>query len=236
MEKKLSLPCDIVELQKMDVDWKTLTNGFDYDTVKAIINHWEKFEEQRAVIFMIYNSMVRTNSLLGRTVHEVQPVVDLIQLYRFEKGSERYNMWLRHITENEERYKREEWERLQEENRSLKIQVERLTDEKKNVVERYESLKQQIENEPREAFNQQTDKKCLTSTQMGILMQAVGELTEQRPPGKTTLGNVVENIAGYCATTVNQNMKGIHREFDKKAVAEAIESKFPLLAEKVMKL
>lgn len=236
MEKNISLPCDVVELQKMDVDWKTLTNGYDYDTIKAIINHWEKFEEQRAVIFMIYNSMVRTNSFLGRTIHEVQPVVDLIQLYRFEKGSERYNMWLRHITENEERYKREEWERLQNENKYLKDKVKKLSDEWKVTKDNYESLKTQVENEPRNAFNSQTGKTCLTSTQMGILMQAVGEMTEQCPPGKTTIGNVVEKIAGYSATTVNQNMKGTHRTADINAVAEAIESKYPLLAAKVRKL
>ena len=41
MEKKLSLPCDVVELQKKDVDWKTLTNGFDYDTVNRTIKLWK---------------------------------------------------------------------------------------------------------------------------------------------------------------------------------------------------
>lgn len=174
-------------------------------------------------------------NLEGISISEIQPVLDLLNMYRYREGSREYELMKERLQHDVERYRREKWERLQEENKRLKAQVEKLTDEKKYVVEKYESLKQQIENEPREAFNQQTNKKCLTSTQMGILMQAVGEITEQRPPGKTTLGGIVENIAGYSATTVNQNMKGIHREFDKKAVADAIKSKFPSLAEKVMK-
>jgi DNA-directed RNA polymerase beta subunit len=61
-------------------------------------------------------------------------------------------------------------------------------------------------------------------------------LTEEEPPAKTTIGDMVEKIAGYAATTINQNMKGTFREADKKAVADAIQSKCPKLAEKVMKL
>ena len=235
MKNNPTLPCSIAELQKMNVDWKAITNGFDFDTVNNTIKLWSKPEERCVVARMIGNQM-SVGNLNGLSTKYVPLVVDLLTMYQYKEGSDKYKLLEQLVSERLELHKREKMECLEEENRSLKIQVERLTDENKNVVERYESLKQQIENEPREAFNQQTDKKCLTSTQMGILMQAVGELTEQRPPGKTTLGNVVENIAGYCATTVNQNMKGIHREFDKKAVAEAIESKFPLLAEKVMKL
>lgn len=95
---------------------------------------------------------------------------------------------------------------------------------------------QQNSNEPEKAFNVQTGATCLTSTQMGILMEAVGMLTEEHAPGKTTLGVVVENISGYKMKTVNQNMKGTHRDVDKEAVATAIETKFPKLAAKVRKL
>ena len=71
---------------------------------------------------------------------------------------------------------------------------------------------------------------------MGILMQAIGYLTEDKAPGKTTLGEVIEKISGYKATTVNQNMKGTFRDADKKVVAKAIESKFPKLAAKVRQI
>ena len=98
------------------------------------------------------------------------------------------------------------------------------------------NLKNEQEKEPEQAFNAQTGGSCLTSTQMGILMEGVALLTEEPVPGKTTLGEIVESISGYKATTVNQNLKGNHRDADKEAVAKAIESKFPNLAAKIRKL
>ncbi len=90
--------------------------------------------------------------------------------------------------------------------------------------------------EPEKAFNTQTDSPCFTSRQMGILLTAVGRLTEERPPGKTTIGDIVERIAGYKPKTANANMKGTIPQIDVETVASAIESKFPKLAEEVRKL
>lgn len=86
-------------------------------------------------------------------------------------------------------------------------------------------------------FNTQTESPCFTSRQMTILLTAVGRITEKKnPPGKTTLGEVVEKIAGYKATTAGSNMKGKIPKKDTEAVALAIESKFPNLAAEVRKL
>ncbi len=72
---------------------------------------------------------------------------------------------------------------------------------------------------------------------MGIFLYAIAQLTEyENPPGKTTLGEVVEKIAGYKATTASQNIKGIFPEKDKNVVIEAIEKKMPKLAAKVKRL
>ena len=98
------------------------------------------------------------------------------------------------------------------------------------------NLNNEQEKEPEQAFNAQTGGSCLTSTQMGILMEGVALLTEEPVPGKTTLGEIVESISGYKATTVNQNLKGAHRDADKEAVAKAIESKLPKLAARIRKL
>lgn len=106
----------------------------------------------------------------------------------------------------------------------------------KELEEELANLKNEQEKEPVPAFNAQTGESCLTSTQIGILMEGVSLLTEEPVPGKTTLGEVVESISGYKATTVNQNMKGSHRDADKEAVAKAIESRLPKLAAKIRKL
>jgi hypothetical protein len=72
---------------------------------------------------------------------------------------------------------------------------------------------------------------------MGILLTAVGRITEKdNPPGKTTLGEVVEKISGYKSITASTNMRGTMPESDIKAVVAAIESKFPNLASEVSKI
>ena len=88
-----------------------------------------------------------------------------------------------------------------------------------------------------QAFNPQNSLPCFTNRQMGILMFAVGRITEKdNPPGKTTIGDVVQGIAGYKSTTVNQHLKGEISEADKKIVADVLKSKFPNLAAEVLKL
>ncbi len=87
------------------------------------------------------------------------------------------------------------------------------------------------------AFNAQTGSPCFTNRQMTILMTAVGRITEKdNPPGKTTLGDIVEKIAGYGSTTSSIKMRGPIPSADIEAVASAIESKFPNLAAEVRKL
>lgn len=92
------------------------------------------------------------------------------------------------------------------------------------------------EKEPEVAFNYRRKTPCFTSRQMGIFITAVAILTEENPPGKTTLGEIVERIAGYSATTASENMKGEISKRDIEIVANAIEDKLPTLAAKVRKM
>jgi len=109
-------------------------------------------------------------------------------------------------------------------------EIKRLKQERINLFQHNPNIEQESE----KAFNAQTGLTCFTSRQMGILLTAVGRITEKdNPPGKTTLGEVTEKIAGYKATTANSNMKGTIPKTDTDAVAKAIESKFPNLAAKV---
>ena len=128
----------------------------------------------------------------------------------------------------------DKWHHLYEEESKRTIMVEALEDELS--MWKKKCLDMESKQEPEKAFNAQTGKSCLTNTQMGILFQAVSELTETPPPGKTTLGDIVENIAGYSATTVNQNMKGAHRPKDISAIIQALGETLPNLTEKVKKL
>lgn len=128
----------------------------------------------------------------------------------------------------------DKWHYLFEEETKRTVMVDSLEKELDRWKKRCGEL--ESKKEPEIAFNAQTGKTCFTSTQMGILFQAVSELTEPLPPGKTTLGDLIESIAGYSATTVNQNMKGAHRPKDIETIVEVLREKLPKLAEKVKKL
>ena len=108
---------------------------------------------------------------------------------------------------------------------------------KRECEEWKKKYEEAITKEPEKAFNAQNGNPCFTNRQMGILLTAVGRITEKdNPPGKTTLGEVVEKISGYKSTTASTNMRGTMPESDIKAVVAAIESKFPNLASEVSKI
>ncbi len=113
-------------------------------------------------------------------------------------------------------------------------EIEKLRKERDEWKAKYEELATKA---PEEAFNAQTGLPCFTSRQMGIFLTAVGKITEKdNPPGKTTLGDIVNKIAGYKPSAAKTNMKGAISETDTEAVAHAIESKFPNLAAEVRKV
>lgn len=134
MKKNISLPSDVLELQKMDVDWKALTNGYDYDTVKRIIELWKNYGERRIIARMI-GSQMSVNNLRGITTSALQPVLDLLNMYRYEEGSREYKLLEGRLKYDEEKSRREKWERLQGENKQLKTQVEKLKEELKEEID-----------------------------------------------------------------------------------------------------
>lgn len=119
-------------------------------------------------------------------------------------------------------------------NQSVEDKINALKKECEEWKKKYDEA---ITKEPEKAFNAQTGNPCFTNRQMGILLTAVGRITEKdNPPGKTTLGEIVEKISGYKSTSAVANMKGAIPKDDTEAVATAIESKFPNLATEVRKL
>ena len=129
----------------------------------------------------------------------------------------------------------DKWQYLFEDENKRAVMVSSLEEDIEKWKKRYKELEEKIE--PEKAFNAQTGMKCFTSRQMGILLTAVGRITEKDyPPGKTTLGDVVEKIAGYKSTTASSNMRGAIPNADIETVAKAIESKFPNLAAEVRRV
>ena len=145
MESTLSVPCSIERLQEMNVDWKTLTNGFDYDTVNRTIKLWKNYGERCMVARMI-GSQMSVDNLAGVTTSEIQPVLDLLNMYRYREGSREYELMKERLQYDEERYRREKWERLQVENKRLKTQVEKLKEELNEKNELVEGRTRELDN------------------------------------------------------------------------------------------
>jgi hypothetical protein len=111
-------------------------------------------------------------------------------------------------------------------------EIEQLRKECEEWKQRYEN---ELKQGPEKAFNG-SGNPCFTSRQMGIFLHVVALQTEgDSYSGKSSIGEIVEKISGYKATTASQNMKGNLPERDKEIVAEAIKSVLPKLAEKVRK-
>lgn len=111
-------------------------------------------------------------------------------------------------------------------------EIDQLRKERDEWKQKYEN---ELKQEPEKAFNG-SGNPCFTSRQMGIFLHVVALQTEgDSYSGKSSIGEIVEKISGYKATTASQNMKGNLPERDKEIVAEAIKSVLPKLAEKVRK-
>jgi hypothetical protein len=119
----------------------------------------------------------------------------------------------------------------------LMEKIKDLEDEVNQLKAEKTALEKQIE-EINSEESSKTERGIMrfTSRQMGIFLYAVAQKTEDPAPAKTTIGEVVENISGYKAKTVNQNMKGVFSEKDKETVAKAIETKLPELAKRIRKI
>lgn len=129
----------------------------------------------------------------------------------------------------------DKWYHLYEEESKRTVMVDSLEEELS--MWKKKCLDLESKQEPEKVFNAQTGMPCFTSRQMGILLTAVGRITEkENPPGKTTLGETVEKIAGYKSTTASTNMRGAMPEADINTVVTAIEEKFPNLAAEVRRV
>ena len=119
---------------------------------------------------------------------------------------------------------------LMEKIKDLEDEVNRLKAEKTALEKQIEEI------DSEESSKTERDIMRFTSRQMGIFLYAVAQKTEDPAPAKTAIGEVVENISGHKAKTVNQNMKGGFSEKDKETVAKAIETKLPELAKRIRKI
>ena len=231
---------------KGSVNWAPITNNYNINDIIRVTRILGKdIQDQVSLIYNIYNSFQSSEYENNR---ELDELISIFKSHLVDKGKLLSKKELIEEYKKEQEIKQEieqeiansyfqQTDNCEELKQQYEEQIDVLKKEIKQLTEENALLNEQLEvKEPVPAFNAQTQMPCLTNTQMGILMRGVALMIEKPVPGKTTIGEVVENISGYKATTVNQNMKGAHRNADKEAVAKAIESKYPKLAAKIRKL
>ncbi len=212
--KFIPCPSDL-EFNKSNGEWDRLTAGYQEHLIGELLQLWpeDKREYIRKCIMDEKNANNQSDNtaLLFKALYKAGHPDKLV--YKFG-----------HPT----RAKSEEL-----------AETKQLLQQQKEEVERWKKRCEELESggEAEQAFNAQTGKPCFTSKQMCILLRAIAELTEQpNPPAKTTLGCVVERIAGYAGTTATANLKATPTEKDKEFVASALEDKFPKLAAQIRRL
>ena len=179
------------------------------------------------------------NGLIAQTIFGPAPTVPVFDsdteelLGQIDDLKEEVNQLAREKAALESSLSSEKEKAVREKN-ERNSKIEQLQKERK---EWWKNYAEGHNSEPEKAFNVQTGMPCFTSRQMGILLTAIGRITEkENPPGKTTLGEIIEKIAGYKSTTASSNMRGEMPPKDTEAVATAIERKFPNLAAEVRKV
>lgn len=133
------LPREIDELKKMNVDWSVVTNSFDHDTMKTIIGLWEKYEDRRAVAWMM-SSRMTPDTLGGKSQAHIQANLDLLCLFKYKEGSKEYDILEQRMQHYEEIMKEEEWKEMVSSNKYLKQRVEELEAQLKVAKEENKAL------------------------------------------------------------------------------------------------
>lgn len=238
-----------------DVKWAPITKNFEInDIIRVVRILGSNLEGQRLILGDIFRDF-KTDENRDYCTQGLFELISILNYHLSTKGELLNKKQL--LKEYDEEQKRQEEffqaeieamengdlgpQKKEYEKKILNLEEEicQLKTEKEELVKRNHILEaQQLEEkEPEKAFNSHTGKPCFTNRQMGILLTAVGKMTEEEnPPGKTTLGEIVEKISGYKSTTASTNMKGAIPKDDTEIVAAAIESKFPNLAKEVRKL
>lgn len=231
-----------------NVDWETALNHYSVsDVIKFVAMVGKNVNEQLCVLYDIRGDLNRKD---GKYNYELTHLLDILVDNLVKDGIllSKKKLW-----EEYDRQQKEEEEcniaSLEQDyvdyaNRYFakqRIEYEEIIQKQKNEIEQLKNendqLKQIEERIVEEAFNTKTNLPCFTSRQIGILLTAVGRITEKNnPPGKTTIGDIVEKISGYKSTSATTNMKGIISHKDTEFVASVLENKFPNLAAEIRHL
>jgi len=99
-----SLPQIFEEWQTKKINWKEVTNNFEFYTIRDIINRWTTYKEQRYVATMIGKSM-NVDNIRDITCDNVKAALHVIQMYRCKPGTKARDSMERLVSDTENTYR-----------------------------------------------------------------------------------------------------------------------------------
>ena len=125
MKEPNLLPHNLYELRTKAINWRQVTNDFDFYTIRDIVERWDTFDEQR-IVARIIGSNMSVDKIRGINNDYIQPALDLLTMYTYKPETEKRKNMEFLVKTREEEYRRKLIGNLKSENEILKKQVEKL--------------------------------------------------------------------------------------------------------------
>lgn len=245
------IPRKITEDLARQIDWVTLTNKFNLEEIKDIVNCiGEDSGEKKIIIKAIYDAESATGNMAA-IPYDVDKLLD--QLYKKydekHKGlrdvydARRESLNLDTLMENkiDEYMKRnaateKDIDEIFSDTEPLLSQIEDLKDEVNQLAREKAILEQQFKDKESEKGFTATGNECFTKAQMGLLIYTMASMTDGPTPVKAKLVSIISAIGGWEPTSVGTEMKKAgFNQSDIDAVAKLFEVAMPNFASEIKK-
>lgn len=120
-----SLPQRLEEWQTKKIDWRKVTNDFDFYTIRDIINRWST-EAERKYVAMVIGCNMSVDKIKGIPVDYIKASSNLTYMYTCKPGTENRKNMEKLVMDLEEQYRIQLIKDLKSAKKGLTAQVEKL--------------------------------------------------------------------------------------------------------------
>ena len=82
-----SLPQRLEEWQTKKIDWRKVTNDFDFYTIRDIINRWST-EAERKYVAMVIGCNMSVDKIKGIPIDYLKAAANLTCMYKYKPGTD----------------------------------------------------------------------------------------------------------------------------------------------------
>ena len=251
------LPYDLNELRTKVINWREVTNDFDFYTIRDIINRWSDDNEQR-IVARIIGSNMGVDKTRGIHVDYLEAAINLTCMYQYRPGTDKRKNMEKLVSYLEERYRKRLISDFKSYKKGLTAQVGKLKSdlEKANnlLKKREEEFKREQKIWKHDCDEAYHYKKCYDENQLeikllkdlldnknsglkfnvrqtAIIGYALCSKAKVLPKNKKNIAPLFNMLTGRSANTIGQNMCSVYKEDEIEQIAKAVEDKMPEFAE-----